>query len=51
MKMGFTLLTKELLRNKITHELMRRAVKEVCTRSDELISDMNQFIEQIKEQQ
>ena len=39
------------LRNKITHELMRRAVKEVCTRSDELISDMNQFIEQIKEQQ
>ncbi len=39
------------LRNKITHELMRRAVKEACTRSDELISDMNQFIEQIKEQQ
>ena len=39
------------LRNKITHELMRRAVKEVCVRSDELIFDMNRFIERIKEQQ
>ena len=39
------------LRNKITHELMRRAVKEACNRSEELIADMDSFINQIKEQQ
>lgn len=38
------------LRNKISHELMRRAIKEACTRLDDLISDMDSFINQIQDQ-
>lgn len=39
------------LRNKITHELRRRAVREACERIDELITDMDLFISQINNQQ
>lgn len=38
------------LRNKISHELMRRALKEVCERNNELLSDMDSFMCQIKAQ-
>lgn len=32
------------LRNKISHELMRRALKEVCERNTELLSDLDSFL-------
>ena len=38
------------LRNKVTHELMKRAISEVCTRNAELIKDMDAFMEQINKQ-
>lgn len=38
------------LRNKITHSLMLRAIREVCERSDQLIDDMDSFIEQVENQ-
>ena len=38
------------LRNKISHELMKRAIKEVCLRHTELIEDMNSFINQVNYQ-
>ena len=37
-----------ILRNKILHEMMLSSIREVCTRSDELMSDMNSFIEQVE---
>ena len=38
------------LRNKVTHELMKRAINEVCERNAALINDMDDFIQQIIEQ-
>ena len=38
------------LRNKILHELMKRALTEVCNRFEALTADMNSFIEQINSQ-
>lgn len=38
------------LRNKITHELMIRAIHEVCDRNEEIIADMDSFITQVEEQ-
>lgn len=38
------------LRNKITHELMIRSIREVCNRSSELMSDMDCFMNTIFEQ-
>lgn len=38
------------LRNKITHEMMIRAIREVCNRHDALIEDMNIFINEVESQ-
>ena len=38
------------LRNKITHSLMQRALKEVCIRFNELMDYMNSFIQEIEKQ-
>ena len=38
------------LRNKISHELMRRALREVCERYTVLIADMDSFIFQVSSQ-
>lgn len=38
------------LRNKITHSLMQRALKEVCCRYDVLIDNMDTFIKTIEQQ-
>ena len=38
------------LRNKISHELMKRALSEVCERYEDLIRDMDLYIEIFDEQ-
>ncbi len=38
------------LRNKALHELMYRAIQEICVRNEELIRDMDLFISEIKSQ-
>lgn len=38
------------LRNKVTHEMMGRAIHEICDRHDELIKNMKVFINTIENQ-
>ena len=38
------------LRNKITHSLMHRAICEVCERSEQIVTDIDDFINQIEDQ-
>lgn len=38
------------LRNKVSHELMRRALKEVCERNNDLLADMEEFICEVSAQ-
>lgn len=38
------------LRNKVSHELMRRALREVCERNNDLLADMEAFICEVSAQ-